>query len=300
LNILITGATGFIGRSLCARLAARGHALVGLSRNASSAQQSVPHLQKTFSWDPAREYPPKEAFAGVDAVVHLAGEGVVGRWTPAKKRAVYGSRVEGTRHLIAMMNKLERKPSVLVCASAIGFYGDRADERLDESSQAGNGFLAEVCKDWEAQAARAEGIRTATLRVGIVLGRNGGALRPMLLPAKLGLGGPLGSGKQWWSWVHLADVHGLIEHALSNENVSGPLNATAPNPARQKEFAKALGHVLRRPAFLPAPAFAIKLLLGEFSFELLSSKRAWPRAALDSGYAFKYPDLETALCEILR
>jgi len=301
MKILVTGATGFIGQKLCEVLSQSGHHLVGLSRSVDSAKQKLPDLSEVFSWDPEREYAPMEAFDGVEAVIHLAGESVVGRWSKEKKQRIYDSRVLGTKHLVGSMMKAEDKPQILISTSAIGFYGDRGDDALSESEPADNDFLAQVCKDWEVEANRASdaNIRVANLRVGIVLGSGGGALDAMLLPTKLGAGGPLGSGKQWWSWVHVADVIGLIEHLLQSD-IDGPVNATAPNPVRQKEFAQALGRVLNRPSFLPAPSFALKTILGEFSVELLSSKKVLPQKAQNSGFVFKFPELEAALINLLK
>jgi hypothetical protein len=240
----------------------------------------------------------------MDAVVHLAGETIAGRWTPEKKRKIYDSRVLGTRNLVEGLTRLDaqEKPKVLVSASAVGYYGDRGDERLTEEAPPSEGFLSKVCQDWEREARRAEelGLRVVRLRFGIVLGPGGGALQTMLPLFKLGLGGPLGSGRQWWSWVHLDDVVGLITFALENEAFSGAVNATAPNPVRQREFARTLGRVLRRPAALPAPAFALRLALGEFAGELLASTQAIPQKAQEMGYRFKYPELEGALRQILR
>jgi hypothetical protein len=300
MKILVSGATGFIGRKLCDELNQTGHEIIGLSRDAESAKQKVPSLGRAFSWDPMREYAPMEAFNGVDAVIHLAGESVAGRWTSGKKQSIYDSRVLGTKHLVGSMLKAEHQPQVFVSSSAIGFYGERGDHAINETERAGDDFLANVCKDWEAEANRAaeQNIRVALLRTGIVLGAGGGALDAMLLPAKLGVNGPLGSGKQWWSWIHLDDVVGIIQHILSHE-INGPVNATSPNPVQQKDFAKALGRVMKRPSFMPAPSFALKTILGEFSVELLGSKKVLPQKALGSGYNFKSPELEAALNNIL-
>jgi len=295
-NILVTGATGFVGRTLCAALSASGHTLVGLSRNAETAHHKVPALDQVFPWNPEQERAPLEAFEGIDAVVHLAGESVAGRWSRAKKQKIYDSRVAGTKHLVASLTNAKPKPQTLICASAVGFYGDRGDHPLGEDEPPGNDFLAGVCNAWEAEAQRAcqQNVRVVSLRMGIVLGPGGGALGAMLLPARLGLSGPLGSGQQWWSWIHLDDLVGLIEHVLHHP-VAGPLNASSPNPVRQKTFAKALGRVLGRPAFVPAPAWALKAVLGDFSAELLSSKNVLPCRAQAVGYTFKFPDLDAAL-----
>ena len=302
MRILITGATGFIGSQLTRFLADQGHEVWALSRNATSAQQRVPALARAFNWDLMSEPAPAEAFEGVDAIVHLAGETVAGRWGAAHRKAIEESRVVGTRHLVAGMAAVEPRPRVLVSSSAIGFYGDRGDEELTEDSSPGDSsdFLARVGIGWEEEARKAEqiGVTVVRLRTGIVLGHGGGALEEMLLPAKLGAGGPLGSGKQWWSWIHIADVIGIIHHAIGLE-ASTVLNNTAPNPVRQKEFAKGLGRVLRRPAFAPAPAFALKLVLGGFANELLSSKRVLPAATQASGYEYRFPTLDGALADLL-
>ncbi len=301
MKVLITGATGFIGSRLCEAFVADGHEPVALSRNPQGARRRVSALSDAYAWSPMDGPPPFEAFDGVDAVVHLAGESVSGRWTPEKKRAIRESRVQGTRHLVDALEQRDAKPSVLVSASAIGVYGDRGDQELTEDAEPGTDFLAQVCVDWEREAQRAEelGVRVVNPRIGIVLGPDGGALQAMLTPFKLGVGGPLGSGRQWWAWVHHDDVVGIIQHAVQNDDFQGPVNATAPTPARQRAFAKVLGRVLGRPAFMPAPAFALKLLLGEFSQELLGSKRVLPERAQQAGYAFGYPELEPALRAIL-
>ena len=244
---------------------------------------------------------PSEALAGVDAVVHLAGESVVGLWTAGKRKAIVESRVTGVRNLLQGIAASDVRPRRLIGASAIGYYGDRGDAQLDESAPPGEGFLSETCMAWESETRRAEalGLETTTLRIGIVLEADGGALGAMLTPFKLGLGGPLGNGRQWWSWIHRDDLVGLIAHCLEDPSPPKTVNAVSPEPVRQKRFAQTLGRVLNRPAVLPAPAFAIRLLLGGFSDELLSSKRVVPEAAQDAGYLFAFPDLETALRQAL-
>ncbi len=301
MKLLVTGATGFIGMRLCQKLAEAGHTVTALSRDPAKAQQRLPALGQTFGWDSLNEAAPVGAFESVDAVVHLAGETVSGRWSESKKRRIRESRILGTRHLVDGIAQLKAKPKVLISASAIGYYGDRGEERLTEESGPGSDFLSGVCRDWEAEAIKAEplGLRVIRLRIGVVLGPGGGALQAMLTPFKLGAGGPMGSGHQWWSWIHRDDVVGLIQHALHHPEIRGPMNATAPNPARQGVFARTLGKVLKRPAISPAPALALKLALGEFSTELLSSKHVLPKRALDSKYLFQFSELETALREIL-
>jgi uncharacterized protein (TIGR01777 family) len=301
MRILISGATGFVGQALCESLRKDGHELAALARRPEQTLARVGSLSTAFAWDAAAGEPPAEALAGIDAVIHLAGEPVVGLWTQAKREAIRSSRVDGTRRLVDGLNRLDQPPRVFISASAIGYYGDRGDEALSEDSPPGEGFLSEVSVAWEQQARRAEqsGLRALQLRIGIVLEAGGGALGAMLTPAKLGLGGPLGSGRQWWSWIHRDDLVGLIRLALENDSLHGPLNATAPAAARQKDFARTLGRVLRRPAFLPAPAFALRALLGGFSDELLSSKRVLPEKALAVGYRFMHPEIEPALRSIL-
>lgn len=301
MKILITGATGYIGSHLCRVLSETGHTLTGLSRDPILAQRHLPALQQAFFWAPLDSPPPPAAFDGIDAVIHLVGESVAGRWTAAKKRAIRESRVLSTRHLVETIKRLNgNRPKALISASAIGYYGDRGEESLREDSSPGSDFLADVCRAWEEEASRAQdlGLRVVRLRTGIVLGPGGGALQAILPLFRLGLGGPLGSGRQWWSWVHREDVVGLIIHALQKE-LSGPLNATAPQPLRQREFARTLGRLLKRPAILPTPSVALKVALGGFSSELLSSKRVVSPKAQEAGYNFRFPELEAALRDAL-
>jgi hypothetical protein len=301
MRTLVTGATGFVGRRLVERFHTQGHNLVALSRNPESAQRSLPLLETAHAWNPLEELPPAAAFQGVDAVVHLAGETVTGVWTEEKKQAIRESRVQGTENLVKAIVRLETKPQVLVSASAIGYYGDRGEEDLTEESAPGSDFLADVSQQWEKEAAKVEwgGVRSARIRVGIVLGPGGGALGAMLTPFKLGAGGPLGSGRQWWSWIHRDDLVALMLFLIEHPEFSGSVNGVAPEPARQKDFAKTLGRVLRRPAFLPAPAFALRIILGGFSTELLSSKRVLPKTTQELGFQFQHPRLEGALRQAL-
>lgn len=295
--VLVTGATGFVGRALCATFKERGQAFTALARRPERAKAALQGVKEAWKWRPKMEPAPLVAIEGASAVVHLAGESVAGRWDALKKRAIRDSRVVGTRHLVEAIGEAKSKPGVLVCASAVGYYGDRGEEELTEEASPGGDFLATVCQEWEAEARGAEafGVRVVLLRTGLVLGRGGGALKQMLLPFRLGLGGPLGNGKQWVSWVHLDDVVGIIRHAIERPNVRGPVNVTAPTPVRNLEFAKILAQVLHRPAFLPAPAFGLKLLLGEFASVLLASQRVLPKRIRDSGYSFRYSGLEEAL-----
>jgi uncharacterized protein (TIGR01777 family) len=302
MNILITGATGFVGRRLCEMLHQAGHTVRALSRDSVAAKQRVPHLKEVFPWNPLQELPPLQAFEGCDAVINLAGESIAGRWTTAKKQLIRDSRVLGTKNLVNALAQLSSRPKVLISASAIGYYGDRGEETLTEDAAPGSDFLAQVCRDWENEALKAEslGMRVVRLRIGLVLGRGGGTLQALLPLFRVGLGGPLGSGRQWWSWIHRDDLCRLIVQILANESISGPVNATAPQPVRQKEFAQVLGRVLRRPAFLPTPAFALKIALGEFADGILASQRALPRRAQEMGYRFQFEELEGALREILQ
>lgn len=297
MKYLVTGATGFLGTHLCDALVASGNQVVVLSRRPERAGH-VPAVD-VFGWDPA-SLPPSDAFRGVDAVVHLAGEPVSGRWTEAKKAEIERSRILGTRNLVAAMRGLYRRPKVLISASAIGYYGDRGEETLHEGSGPGEGFLSGVCRAWEEAAAEAEtfGVRSVRLRIGLALGRHGGALATLVPLFRSGMGGPIGRGRQWWSWIHVDDLAGLIQF-LAEKEVSGAVNATAPEPVRQREFASTLGRAVRRLAIFPAPAFAVRLVLGGFSGELLSSRRVIPKAAIEAGYAFRFPNLEAALEDLV-
>jgi len=300
MRILITGATGFIGGALCASLAARGQTLWALTRDPVTARQRAPMLERAFAWRPTIAAPPRESLEGVDAIVHLAGRTIAGRWNARMQRAIRESRVTGTANLVAGLRSAAARPRALICASATGYYGDRGEETLAEEAGPGRGFLADLCRDWEAEAARSRelGLRVVHLRLGLVLGPRGGALGPMLPLYRLGLGGRLGSGRQWWPWISLEDGIGLIVHALESD-IDGPLNAVAPEPVRQRDFARALGRALQRPASLPAPGWALKLALGGFGRELLSSQRAVPHAALARGFCYRHSDLASLLTEIL-
>ena len=297
MNITISGASGLIGRRLLKALGASGHALHILSRHAGT---NVPNGVRLSPWDPAKA-PPRESLEAADAVVHLAGEPVAQRWTPEVKRRIRESRVEGTRRLVEALAGVSRKPAVLVCASAIGYYGDRGDELLDESARPGSGFLPEVCVAWEreAQRAAAVGLRVALIRIGLVLDPRGGALRRMLPPFRFGIGGRLGSGQQWMSWIHIEDLVELFRFAI-DQPVSGPLHGTAPEPVRNLEFTRELAAALRRPALLPVPRLALWALFGEMAGVLLESQRAVPQAAEAAGFRFRHRQLGPALADLLR
>ena len=296
MEILISGASGLIGSKLSPALTSAGHNVRHLVRSKTKASAS------DVVWDPKANQLDTVALRGVEAVIHLAGENIAGRWTAAKKAAIRESRVHGTRMLAEAIAGLDRPPKALICASAIGFYGDRGDETLTENSAPGTGFLPDVCKEWEAatKPASDKGIRTVFLRFGVVLSPNGGALKKMLLPFKLGAGGVMGSGKQYWSWVDIDDVVGAAMYALSNDKLSGPVNVVSPKPATNREFTKTLGKVLSRPTIFPMPAFAARMIFGEMGDALLlASANVKPAKLQESGYAFKFPDLEPALRHLL-
>ncbi|MEO8182245.1 MAG: TIGR01777 family oxidoreductase [Deltaproteobacteria bacterium] len=293
LKALVTGATGLLGGELLRHLPAP-HVL-SRSPEAVGAAATRAHC---WAWRADREQAPTAAFEEVEAVFHLAGEPVAeGRWTAAKKQRIRDSRVLGTRNLVASIGNMLPRPRVLVCASAVGYYGDRGDQLLEESSASGQGFLAEVCRAWEAEALEAEkhGVRVVLARLGMVLAPRGGALERMLLPFRLGLGGKLGSGQQWMSWIHLDDAVGLLLHAAERKDLRGPINVVSPTPVTNQDFTRELARALGRPALLAVPRLALQLAFGELSEVLLESQRAVPRVAQQVGYAFAHPELRSAL-----
>jgi uncharacterized protein (TIGR01777 family) len=297
-KIVIAGGTGFLGGPLLARLTSEGHEVVVLSRRAGSSS-----AVRTVVWTPDGSAGPWSAeLDGANAVVNLAGESIAGkRWSAAHKQAILDSRVRATRSLAAAIARTTNPPSVFVSGSAVGYYGPHGDEIVTEDTPPGRDFLARVCVQWEDEANRAAGPRTRVVcvRTGLVLERDGGALPQMLPPFKVGAGGPLGSGRQYWPWIHRDDWIDLVRWSIERNAVTGPLNATAPNPATNAEFASALGRALHRPAFMPAPAFALRLILGEMADALLlSGQRAVPAKAQALGFTFKYPRLDDALAAI--
>ena len=298
MKVAVTGATGTIGRALVRELAARGDVVTALSRNAQRARQALG--VEAAGWErPKSEPPPAEALRGRDGVVNLLGEPLARRWTDDAKREIRDSRILGTRNLVAALAALPdgERPRVLVSQSGIDWYGARGDEPVDESEPAGSGFVAQLTVEWEAEARRAEdlGVRTTTTRTGVVVSPSGGALEKMLPPFRLGVGGPVAGGRQYVSWVHLDDVVGALAFCLSTEAASGPVNVTAPEPVTNREFSKALGRVLRRPAVAPVPALAMKILYGEMAVVVTTGRRALPRRLQELGYEFRRPDLEDAL-----
>ncbi len=297
MHVLVTGATGLVGRALCAELLRAGHRVTALSRSAAPA---LPAGAEPLRGDPAAAGPWQEVLRSCDACVNLAGEPLAaGRWNAARKRRIRDSRLLSAARAAEAV--AAGGPRVLVQGSAVGFYGDRGDEPLTERSAAGEGFLAETCAAWEAAAAPAAArARVVLLRTGIVLAREGGALPRMALPFRLLAGGPIGDGAFWQPWIHLADEVGMILWALGEERAEGPLDATAPAPLRNRELAAALGEALHRPAFLPAPALAVRLALGELADAVTASQRVLPEKALALGYRFRFPEAGPALHDLLR
>ena len=297
MKTLITGASGLVGSALAPLLTTGGHQVKRLVR------RKDPQRSDEILWDPASGKLDAAALEGFDAVVHLAGENIAGgRWNEKRKARIRDSRIQGTRLLSEALAKLKNPPQTLVCASAIGYYGDRGTEVLDEESPAGVGFLSDVCRDWEAASSAAEkaGIRVVRLRFGVILSPAGGALKQMLLPFKLGVGGRVGSGEQYMSWITLDDAVGAIHHALQTESLRGAVNAVAPNPVTNAQFTKSLGSAIHRPTVFPMPAFAARLAFGELADALLlSSTRVRPVKLLASGYAFRQSEIEPALRHVL-
>jgi len=292
--VLLSGASGLIGSVLIPSLKSRGFQVVRLVRGSASGAQ--------VAWNPSQPLSP-EAVSGFQAVVHLSGETVASRWSEGKKAKIRSSRVDSTRNLALALARTEKRPQVFVSASAIGIYGNRGDEVLREESAEGDGFLAQVCREWEAAAQPAgdAGIRCAQIRTGVVLSSEGGALQKMLPPFRLGVGGNLGSGRQWMSWIHIQDMVGAINHILKTDLLRGPVNLVAPRPVTNAEFTNTLGAVLSRPTIFPVPEFVMKLAFGQMAEEvLLTSQRVEPAKLVSSGYPFQYSDLRNALESVVK
>ena len=300
MRVTVTGATGLIGSALVARLKERGDEVTVLARDPDRARASLG--VEAVEWQATAGPAPAAALAGRDAVVSLMGEKVDQRWTDEARRRIRESRVDGTDNLVAGLRAAEPRPRVLVSGSAVGYYGPRGDERVEESEPPGHDFLASVVVEWEraAQAAASLGLRVVTVRSGVVLSARGGALARMLLPFRLGVGGPIAGGRQYLPWIHLDDEVGILLAALDGERWGGPVNASAPEPVTSRDFGRTLGRVLRRPAVLPAPGLALRALFGEMSMVLTTGQRAVPARALEHGYRFRHPDLEGALRAELR
>ena len=301
MKVLVTGASGTIGQALCDALFARGDHVVGLTRDPSRARSANPRV-KWHRWEPTLERPDPAAFEGVEGVIHLLGERIDQRWTEEAKQRIMESRRQGTHNLVGTINSLESPPKVLVSQSAVGYYGDRGADVVEESDGPGSSFDAEVVQAWEAAAHELDrsGVRLVIVRTGQVLSAEGGMLAEMLTPFKLGVGGPLAGGEQYLSWIHVEDEVGILLWALDNENVSGTINAAAPNPATNKDFSKALGRALNRPAVMPVPGLVLDLKFGkEFGQVLRGGQRVIPKRTQELGYQFIYPDLDEALRDLL-
>jgi uncharacterized protein (TIGR01777 family) len=295
MNILITGGAGFIGRAFTRELSGSGHTVIITTRRRSDAKDRI-------TWNPPSLIP-ADILSDIDAIINLAGESIAsGRWTQERKKRILSSRIETTRALVDSVRNMERKPQVFISASAIGYYGAHKDEPVTEDTPPAADFLADVCKQWEAEALKAEelGVRVVLIRTGGVLEADGGALPTMAIPFKLFVGGPIGNGKQWFSWIHIEDEVGIIKFTLEHDSLSGPVNAVAPNPVTNREFSTALGKTLRRPSCLAVPGFVVKLTLGELGGVLLTGQQVIPEKALQAGYQFKYTDVNEALRAIYR
>jgi uncharacterized protein (TIGR01777 family) len=296
-RILISGASGLVGSALIPTLRAGGAQVVRLARAGAPSRAG----EQTVAWDPSQPISP-DAISGFDAVIHLAGENIVGRWTPAKKARIRDSRIPPTTYLAQALAQAKQKPGVFLSASAIGYYGSRGDEVLTEGKNPGSGFTADLAREWEVATDPAvkAGIRTVQMRIGVILAASGGALSKMLTPFKMGVGGKIGNGRQWMGWVDLQDILGAIHHLLKTDSLNGPVNLVAPNPVTNAEFTKTLASVLSRPAIFPMPAFAARLAFGQMADELLmASQRVAPSKLIASGYAFRFGDLRTSLKTIL-
>ncbi|MDA2928552.1 TIGR01777 family oxidoreductase [Acidobacteria bacterium AH-259-O06] len=302
MRIGVTGATGLIGSALCQSLIRDNHEVLVLARNPEKARQNL-STAELITWEATSGPPPEQSMDGLDAVVHLAGEAIAeGRWTAERKRAIHESRVTGTRNLVHAILRSNNPPKVLLSGSAIGYYGPRGDQLLEETSSPGKDFLAEICQQWESEAMRAResGVRVVLLRTGLVLSTQGGALPRILPPFQMFVGGPLGSGKQWMSWIHIQDEIEAIRYAVTKDEIEGPINLVAPNPVTNREFSRELGRVLGRPAFFRVPGFALRLLFGEMAESLLlQGQRVLSKKLQQAGYKFRFPQLNGALLDLI-
>ena len=301
MKVLVTGASGFIGSALCDSLLARGDSVVGLTRDPSRARSTNPTVV-WHKWEPMLERPTADAFDGVDAVVNLIGEKINQRWTDESKQRIMESRRTGTHNLVGTISGLEQKPKVLVNQAAIGFYGDRGDAIVDESSEPGEGYDSEVVREWEKAAREVEptGVRLVIVRTGHVLDDKDGLLAELLTPFRLGVGGPLAGGHQYMSWIHIADEVGILTWAIDNPEVSGVINSTAPNPVTNRELSQAIGRAINRPAVMPIPGLVLDLKFGrEFGHVLRGGQRVFPRRALDLGYEFRFTEIDAALEDLV-
>jgi uncharacterized protein len=298
MKIFITGGSGFVGRHLSSLFLNKGHQVTATGTR-STQNHIVDEKFHYISADTTRTGDWQNSVKDADAVINLAGHSIFSLWTRSYKKQIYDSRILTTRNLVEALP--ENKNIIFCSTSAAGYYGDRSDDLLTENEPPGNDFLARVCRDWESEAFRAEekGVRVITMRFGVVFGKNGGAIGKMITPFRFFLGGPLGSGQQWFPWIHISDLLSAILFVIENESIKGPLNFTASEPVRQKEFAKTLGKVLNRPAIMPAPAFIVRLIMGELGASLLASQRVIPRKLSEYGFKFRYPDIRSALRDIV-
>jgi uncharacterized protein (TIGR01777 family) len=297
-KIIITGATGLIGEKLAKELHDSGYAIYVFTRNISKSKKVLPYAEGHFNWDEGNEW--KAAIENSYAVINLAGAPIAGkRWSDDYKKEIYNSRIDGTKALAEAINQAEKKPEVFISASAIGYYGDKDNQIITENTEKGNDFLADVCSDWEKESQKAEGVRVVNPRIGIVLSKEGGALKEMLTPFKFNVGGPLAGGNQWWAWIHEDDLINMFKFCLENKNISDAVNFTSPKPVTNKYFSKALGKAMGKPSFMPVPKFALKIFLGESADFVLSSIRALPSKATNEGFEFKFIEPENALKDLL-
>jgi uncharacterized protein (TIGR01777 family) len=303
MKYLVTGATGFVGQRVVKQLTDGGDQVVILTRNIAKGALYFGNKCQYFLWSDTSQLPPIEAFDGVDVVINLMGEGIADkRWDENQKKKIHDSRIVATSNLVEVMKGLTKKPNAFISASAVGIYGNRGNEEINESSSTADDFLARICKDWEESALKAKnlGLRTAIIRIGVVIGKDGGALKKMLPIFKLGAGGPVGSGKQFMSWIHVDDIAGMFVRAGKDSSIEGIYNGTSPYPATSKDFARELGKVLHRPAFAPAPAIALKIVFGEMSQVLLDGQKVLPTKFKEKKFSYRYPTLEMALTESIR
>jgi len=303
MKIIITGATGLIGKKICKSLIDRGDEIIIFSRNSSNAKEKIPGAKKYIDWDYRNPSGWKHEIDGTDAVIHLAGANVSGkRWNETYKKNIFESRIISTRNLVEAIKNVSLKPFVFITSSATGYYGDKHDEVVNETSLPGNDFLANVCLQWENEAHFVEqyNVRQVSIRTGIVLSRNEGALKKMLLPFKLFIGGPIGNGKQWFPWIHIDDIVGIYLFSLDNNSISGAVNAASPNAVTMKDFAGKLGKILHRPSIFSVPKFALKIVLGEVADVATASQRVYPKKLIDMNYNFRFKNLNEALEDLLK
>lgn len=301
-KIIITGATGLIGIKLCNALIKRGDEITIFTRNIQKGKRELPEVKKFVEWDYRKPEQWKSELNRKDAVIHLAGANLAGRrWSEQYKKIIIDSRLTSTKNLILGMEEIDEKPGLFICASAVGYYGDKDEELITEQSPPSNDFLSELCKRWELEASKAEflGIRRVSLRQAPVLSKNDGMIKEMKLPFKLFLGGPIGTGKQWLPWIHIEDLVNIYLFLLENKNITGPVNASSPNPVRMSEFADVMGKILQRPSYFKIPKFLIRLIKGDLADSITASQRVIPKKLLDAGFDFNFKDVQTSLRDLL-